>query len=248
MPPAGQHVVHGDGVRVVRMRDRPHQRIAVGQPGEPGNVLADIDTGDVGRNRFELAANLGRSFRLEIPRILMRRRTEHKQHNARLRPSKTTSLPTRFLGIRPPRQQPADMRPKFADARQPTNPQPIAARNPFTRRNRIAGNGDHAKTRCGDQSGVFESMTIVTECSVTFHASGREGCAGRDVGVTRMFSRRPAVPHYLVKRSTATRRVSCGTSSSLSIRPLLSKNVNQPRPVPHMGQPEIDSMPPSWLS
>src|SRR5260370_42360816 len=38
-----------------------------------GKHLADLDAGDVGRNRLELAADLGRSLGLDFPHILVRR-------------------------------------------------------------------------------------------------------------------------------------------------------------------------------
>ncbi len=58
MPHASQHVVHGDRVSVVRMRDRADQGVTMRQPGEARHVFANLSAWDAGHNRSEFTAHL----------------------------------------------------------------------------------------------------------------------------------------------------------------------------------------------
>ena len=52
--------------------------------GEPRQVLADLDAGDVRGDRLELAADLGRGVRLEVEHVLVRRPAGQEDHDDRL--------------------------------------------------------------------------------------------------------------------------------------------------------------------
>ena len=54
---------------------------------EQRQVFAHLDSGDAGRDRLKLAANLFRSRRLHIPQVDVRWSTKQKDEHARLRPA-----------------------------------------------------------------------------------------------------------------------------------------------------------------
>ena len=84
VPDTGQHVVHRHGVRVVGVRERAELSQLVGMPSQQRQVLADQDTRHARGNRRELAADLRGRIRLHVPAVLVSRRAEHEQHDARL--------------------------------------------------------------------------------------------------------------------------------------------------------------------
>jgi hypothetical protein len=62
--------------------DRTDDGIFVGHLSQLGHVLADLNTRDVGFNRFEFATNLTGSFRLQVKRLQVCRSTIHPNQNA----------------------------------------------------------------------------------------------------------------------------------------------------------------------
>src|SRR5690606_41474237 len=52
--------------------DRANERQLVGHPSQTREQLADLDPGDVGGDRVDLAADLGGSIGLDVPHVLVR--------------------------------------------------------------------------------------------------------------------------------------------------------------------------------
>jgi len=61
--------------------DRPHHGGLVHPLRRPRQVLADLDAGGTGGDRFELAADLDRGVRLEVEHVLRRGPTVQVEHN-----------------------------------------------------------------------------------------------------------------------------------------------------------------------
>ena len=72
----------------IAMRERPDDRVSVGKPRQPGQMLGDLDTRHVGRLRSEFSANLGRSSRLHVPDVDVTRAAEEIDQDARFRLAK----------------------------------------------------------------------------------------------------------------------------------------------------------------
>jgi hypothetical protein len=67
------------GARVI---DGAEQRVLVRVLRHAREDLADLDAGDVGRDRLVRTANLGRRVRLHVPRIELARAADQHQHDA----------------------------------------------------------------------------------------------------------------------------------------------------------------------
>ena len=79
LPPAG--LAHEVGMVVDRVADRPDHRVAMGLPGQQGQVLAHLEARHGGRDGPELAADLGRGVHLEVEGVLVRRPTRQIHHD-----------------------------------------------------------------------------------------------------------------------------------------------------------------------
>src|SRR5262245_5160532 len=86
---AGQHCVTGRRVDRVGMSYGSNDAVFVCLPREMRAEFADLDTGNVGCNRPQFAANFGGRSRLEVERIELRWSTGEKQQNATLGPAET---------------------------------------------------------------------------------------------------------------------------------------------------------------
>ena len=117
----GQHVVHRHGVRVVGMADGADDGVAVCQPGQSRDVLAQARARHARGDRVELAAILAGGVRLEVPGILVRGRAKQEDHNAR--PGPSAGPRHRLPGERSTLQHRRQRQPGRADA------QPAAARD-----------------------------------------------------------------------------------------------------------------------
>ena len=72
------------GMSAVAADDRADDGALVGPLREAGKDLADLDPGDIRRDRLELPPNFARGVGLEIPEILMGRPTAEKDVDDRL--------------------------------------------------------------------------------------------------------------------------------------------------------------------
>ena len=95
----------------------------IGNLGDPGEALADLDPRNIGLNRLELATDLGGSLGLDIPHVLVRRSTPQKHMDHCLMPLRgwrTFGLKPEQIGKREgrsPKRQPTDLeKPTTADA------------------------------------------------------------------------------------------------------------------------------------
>ena len=82
VPHAGQHGVAGGGVDRVAVGHRADDRVPVGQPGEPGEQLADPDAGDGRGDGPELAPDAGRGVGLGVEGVELRGAAEGEQQDA----------------------------------------------------------------------------------------------------------------------------------------------------------------------
>ena len=64
--------------------DTPQRDALVHDPGEPRHVLADLDAGNVGRDRLELPADLRRGVHLQVVHVLVAGGPAHVDHDHRL--------------------------------------------------------------------------------------------------------------------------------------------------------------------
>ncbi len=99
---AGEQVMSRRRVIDVAVRHRADDRQLVGPPRQERKVFADVDAGDDRRDGPEFAADFGRGFGLQVPRVLMGRPAPHEEQNAR------SGLPERAahaakLALRPDR-------------------------------------------------------------------------------------------------------------------------------------------------
>ena len=76
--------MRGGGVIHVAMRHGPNDRELISPLGKQRKVLANLDSGSVGRNRLELTSHFAGSVGFEVPGVLMSGTSPHEQQNARL--------------------------------------------------------------------------------------------------------------------------------------------------------------------
>ena len=74
----------GTAVNRVFMRHRPHDSQSIRDAGDLRQPFADLQTGDGRVDGFHLTLNLSRGERLGIERLMLRRRPEQKDEDARL--------------------------------------------------------------------------------------------------------------------------------------------------------------------
>ena len=79
--------MHARQVGRVVVRQGADDRVAIGQPGQPGEVLADPDAWDAGGDGPELAPHFGGRLGLGVPGVELGRAAPHEQQDARLRPA-----------------------------------------------------------------------------------------------------------------------------------------------------------------
>ncbi len=118
----------------VAVRHRADERAAIHHLRELRQMLGDLDAGDIGRDRLELAAKLRRRVHLQVENVLMRRPARQENHDHRL--------------VRPPRPglrlRAQDLRQAQPPERQPADPQEIATRNPIAKTSGFrAEDGEH---------------------------------------------------------------------------------------------------------
>jgi len=77
----------------IAVRHRPHQAELVGLSRQKREVLGNLDAGDVGADRPELAAVFRRSVGLQIPGVLVRGTAPHEKEDAGLGASETLAEP-----------------------------------------------------------------------------------------------------------------------------------------------------------
>jgi hypothetical protein len=131
LAPAG--LAHEVGVVINRVADGADDGVAMGLLREQRQVFADLETRHRGRDRFELAAYLGRRVELEVEGVLMRRPARQVDHDHRLVPGVQSRG---GLGAEQLRQrQPAHA--ERADA------QEVPARKPVAKAARRSGYGEH---------------------------------------------------------------------------------------------------------
>ena len=79
---AGHHVMVAGAVVPLVVADRADDGQLVGDAGQPGHVLREVHAGDLGLDRRELAADLGRRVGLGIERLEVRRPAIHPDQDA----------------------------------------------------------------------------------------------------------------------------------------------------------------------
>ena len=162
----GEQIVRGRRVIHVAVRHRPHDGQLVGSPREQRKMLTDLDPRHHARNRPELAANLSRRLRLQVPSILMRGPTPHEQQNARLGPPERTASRNRLSRRRiAAKQQPRHRHPEQTERPRAAHP---AASDDRTsdNRNRQAT----SETRRASCQLAFKGGTMKAEGSITGQA------------------------------------------------------------------------------